>query len=701
MATPQKHEDMLKRLQALEDRVARLEGSADTSGASDVVAAERDASPPEPTASPEQPSAPSPSSSSPAEPSAALSRGKSIEEPLARPKQGHARPEADLEAFFGVKVIGRIGVAAVVLAACYFGQIGWGLLGPGARAALVYLIGGAMIYAGFVLRERADKTYVALMWGGGVAILYVAGALAHLRYDVTGEWFALASLLMTAGVAQWLARMLQLETLATVALGGAYAAPVLVGSPSPTPTGFFILLLSLHSWAAWTEHRFQWRSARLLAVVATIGFVLAWYGRNGCEDAWSLFWHLEAVWLVVTLPELLSGAARRTVSDPRVVAVAALGLAANAAIVLFPGTCSWSGLALGGALLLVGVYYAPLCPPLGMWIARIPAVLMPLGVIFCLGDVRTEHITPAWQFVIAAYGVAALLLCSRRLVRVGELGACIATATVLVHVSIFVSPDTGLSLSQAPLLLFAPVALMTTGRGNPPVIFGFLAAAACCCIGVHQPTDAGIWGFVMSDEARLLTTLISLSVLASFATVVSGVRAIKPLGDVAIAFHVLTLLVWILECSHDAQGASVPLTPVINTRMLGMTVLVASVLFARARLSSQEDARRILGCTALIGGYIAGVLEVYGVAHGWSFGLRAAAVSTYSLAFAAALLIAGFRYEVLALRGVALVGFVLIAGKVVLYDLHRAETSMRVLVSAVLGVVLLLVAWRYARRRSS
>src|SRR5204863_5243981 len=70
-------------------------------------------------------------------------------------------PARDLERFVGLAVLGRVGVAAVLLAAAYFGQLGWTHLGPGARAALVYAGGLLMVGAGFVLRPRVDAKYTA------------------------------------------------------------------------------------------------------------------------------------------------------------------------------------------------------------------------------------------------------------------------------------------------------------------------------------------------------------------------------------------------------------------------------------------------------------------------------------------------------------------------------------------------------------
>jgi hypothetical protein len=96
------------------------------------------------------------------------------------------RPPAanEFERFIGLAVLGRVGVAAVVVAAAYFGQLGWERLGPVARSVVIYLAGAAMIGVGTWLRPRVQPRFVAYLWGGGTALTYVAGVVAHLRYGV-------------------------------------------------------------------------------------------------------------------------------------------------------------------------------------------------------------------------------------------------------------------------------------------------------------------------------------------------------------------------------------------------------------------------------------------------------------------------------------------------------------------------------------
>ena len=61
----------------------------------------------------------------------------------------------------------------------------------------------------------------------------------------------------------------------------------------------------------------------------------------------------------------------------------------------------------------------------------------------------------------------------------------------------------------------------------------------------------------------------------------------------------------------------------------------------------------------------------------------------------------GFWRGLVPLRWTALCMLVVVVGKVLLHDLSEVDTPLRVLASGVLGGVLLLAAWGYARRQQA
>lgn len=702
MSDPDENESLRQQLRELEARVARLEAER--------ALAKPEPPGPVPDSKSVAKSAPWPVTAPPipiapqaAEIAAPAIHAVRATVPDARQEVPHASThganKGDLEQFFALTVLGRVGIAAVVLAAAYFGQLGWTHLGPGARAALVYVFGSVMIVVGALLRRVVDQRYVALLWGGGVAVTYVAGVLAHLRFDVLPSWAAMVSLILSAALGQFLAYRLRLQLMATVALAGAYAAPVVVGTPSPTPTAFFVLLLSLHVWAAWTEHRWQWLQARALAVVATLVLVVAWYGENGTVSQWSFFWHLEAVWLLLALPELLRAAARRPVAVQRVWAVFLVGLVFHTATTFGAELRSELAQYAGGLLLLAGAWYVPRHVVMGQFLARMPAFLLTMGAVFWWATpMLTKRGGPAveWQLVLMLAGVGGLQLALRRWTKVGELGCAIAAIVSLLALKAIPSQDGALSLAQAPLSLIAALLLLVFAKPAIGRITGLVVAVATALVvvlGVYEPS----W----SNQELVALALVSATAIATLGNWLSGYRSCQLLGMVATGLHALLLMAWLVYCAgtHTADDADAPV-PFWNVRFFALTALVALVTVARTLLPFKEvQQRAVLGGVLLIACYVGGLLEVLDIIRDWTFGPHAVATSLYSMLFASVLLVLGFWKQMLALRWVALLLFGGVAVKVAAYDLSRAQTPVRVLVTGILGAVLLVVAWGYARRK--
>src|SRR5687768_2309796 len=114
----------------------------------------------------------------------------------------------DLERFVGVSILGRVGVAALLLAAGYFAQWTYVRIPPVARVASIYGLAVLLIGAGFFVRRRTSGLYVGILWGGGVAAAYLAGVVARIRYDLVGPVEAVAMLAAACVAGEILARRL-------------------------------------------------------------------------------------------------------------------------------------------------------------------------------------------------------------------------------------------------------------------------------------------------------------------------------------------------------------------------------------------------------------------------------------------------------------------------------------------------------------
>lgn len=698
--------ELRERLRALENRVAQLEG---------LLAERPSPAPPRPgpaTVPPPAPrldasvgspfAPPPPSPRPPSEPEAAFAEPPPLPGADRRRAGTTQAPPRDYERFLGLAVLGRVGIGAVLMAAAYFGQLGWRHLGPGARAALVYVAGLLLIGAGAWLRPRVAARYVAMLWGGGVAMTWLAGVLGYLRFAVLSSPVAIVSMLASAALGQWLARVLGLQSIATVALAGAYAAPVLVGTPSPTPTAFFTLLLTLHTWAAWTEHRWQWQAARALAVVATIGLVWSWYAQHGTGGVRSFVPHVLVVWLALAAPELLAGLRRRPVDELRA-ALVGLGhlVASFACLAVVAAGRVWLHVPvlLALAALAAGTALRSRAMPLGTWLARAGSCLLAFG--FALWSWEWHRrvapgMQPAW-YLAGLLAIASGLLLTRRFTGVGELGAALAA---WLSCSLLVTVRVG-SLGSDELRRYAVAAIavwlwsLVAGQWAAARLLGLFGGAVTAYLwlrsGGHFGQPQGGW---------LAVALAGASGVGTLGAYVAARDRDRLLAWCAAGVHAAVLLGWFsLAWRTRAAGVDVAGTPLWNARTGALLAMVVAAWLARRRLPVDDaPPRAVLGATALAGIYCAGLLELLEAVAGLAFGPRAVASSLYTLVFAGLLLVAGFRRQLPALRWTALVAFVVVVVKVLAHDLREVDTPVRVLATGALGGVLLVAAWAYARR---
>lgn len=123
----------------------------------------------------------------------------------------------------------RVGLGLVLLAIVflfrYAIQAGW--IGPEVRVGAGAVVSMGMIAYGSVLARRRPS-YGQLLAGGGVAGLYVTAFAAHQVYDMTGLAMAFTQLVAVAVLGVGLALRWRSEPLAIAGFGGALLAPLLI-----------------------------------------------------------------------------------------------------------------------------------------------------------------------------------------------------------------------------------------------------------------------------------------------------------------------------------------------------------------------------------------------------------------------------------------------------------------------------------------
>lgn len=425
-------------------------------------------------------------------------------------RAGAAKAPRDLERFVGVAVLGRIGIAAVLLAAVYFGQLGWREITPAAKVGVVYALAGALVGVGAAVRRKASRLYVAMLFGGGTAAMYLAGVLARLAFHIVGPLEGLVMLAAACATGQFLAHRARMQVLAIVALGGAFAAPLLVGSPTDARTSLLVYLLALHAWAAFAERSFGWKGARVVGVLGTTIVALAWLVAHGGVDA-STYVHLHAYFFGLTAPEWGRAILGRELA------------AGRARVVLV------------FALLFEGLVFLPIFVA-GALGARFEAVPVASDVI------------PA----IALVWTALAVLARRRT------NAPIATSRVPAHLAAlllvpavcFVGYGRGLEEPALATLALVLLAALSIGLRVARARFGLSAAAPLCAALVALGIVAahGIASDVPPQALHLLLGLVPALVL----TVTRGFAVVRTAGLLVGLAAIATGL----PVAYDARGVA-------------------------------------------------------------------------------------------------------------------------------------------------
>jgi len=369
---------------------------------------------------------------------------RSTPSPRPEPRTHAPASPPDWERFFGLAVLGRIGVAAVLLAAGYFAQLAYKGLPPLGKVASIYALAALFIGVGAWLRPRVATRYVALLWGGGAASAYLAAITAHLRYDLVGDTLALGMLIAASGLGHVLARTLRHQTLASMALAGAFAAP-LIADASLANGGFLLVyLLLLHGWSAWMEERWSWASARIVGLVGTGVVVVRWLQLHGAVDATTYtLLHLYLAGLMA--PEIVRLVRGKVLGPERAFVIPWAVAALEFMLVVLAFGRAGPDPAMMTTALLAGLGWTALACALGAAgreghagllvraLARVGGVFVALGVPLALralpGDFPlAEETVGVWGLACVALGALAL---RPRLV-VGDLTAAVATPLACV-----------------------------------------------------------------------------------------------------------------------------------------------------------------------------------------------------------------------------------------------------------------------------
>jgi uncharacterized membrane protein len=562
-----------RRIAELERELARLRGASVVARAVEPQAPEVPAvalvvAAPPAAAGDDASSAPLPSFAPPPLPSAALAPVATRRAPRAEPPP--RRTLEDLERVMGVAVLGRIGVAALLLAAGYFAQLAYRHVGPTARVLSIYGLSALLVAGGFWSRARVAPAYVAILWGGGVAAAYLAGVVARLSYGLVSWPVALALLAAACAMGQALAAASRTRALGVVAIVGAFAAPALAGVTGDPRTVLLVYLLSLHAWATALEWRRGWEGLRILGVVGTVAVAAGWASRHAGVDA-STYVHVHLYVAGLLLPEALAAWRGKPLSIAGGLAVAVAWAAE--AVLLVPaldrhvvtGYALLAGLALAGGAGILSLRRRPL-DGFGRHLARLGLVLGVVGAALVWAPYSSDRVSEAQVLVsVAAAAVLAVALCRR--FATGEGAAALAS---LVSTAWCLASDRPTPLTAVALV---PAAALVLGARRAPFrIAGLVLAVLATFAGLVPPRtgDAGEW---------LAAAFLGAAALAAAVRALSRHRA-----DLATARAVepVLALVAVAWAAVSFRGALAPVgVPFGNPGTIAAIALAGAAALAR------------------------------------------------------------------------------------------------------------------------
>lgn len=248
------------------------------------------------------------------------------------------------------------------------------------------------------------------------------------------------------------------------------------------------------------------------------------------------------------------------------------------------------------------------------------------------------------------------------------------------------------ALARLGWYALAMLALAARGRRTrAPWVPGLVAA-----LGIVATVHVGIVASSPWTLAETLPAFVAAAAIPLLAELLLPRTRLARL--VRASLVILTAGTWVVMGLHELEQGAL----FVNPRLLSGLAVVAALLIGawidgRRPTSGRERAYQA-GLALPLGWYV-GLGEVLHLVETLDPAWRAVAVSLYTMAWAALLLLAGFRWRLPILRYLALGTFGVVILKVGFYDLRATSLPLRVLVTGVLGVVLLVAAYGYARRK--
>ena len=186
-------------------------------------------------------------------------------------------PKKDLEKFFGINLLSKIGIATLVLGIAYFVKyaIDQNWINEIGRVAIGIFAGGTLVGVAHKLRTNY-RTFSSILVGGGISVLYITIVLAFWEYKLFAQPVAFALLVFITAVSVFLSIAYDKKELAIFSLLGGFASPLMVSSGAGNYIVLFTYLLILNAGMLTLAYKKGWKVVSCIAYGLTLLFYWIW-----------------------------------------------------------------------------------------------------------------------------------------------------------------------------------------------------------------------------------------------------------------------------------------------------------------------------------------------------------------------------------------------------------------------------------------
>jgi uncharacterized membrane protein len=612
--------ELLRRIEALE---ARLAGDLPPAGFADANVEEPTASaPPEALPAAEE----ALSEDIPASPSMSEAETAAVANRPAPPRE-----KESLESKIGARWSVLVGGLALALGAIFLVRysIEQGLIGPGMRIALGFLLSAILFGAGERLRRRdralqlpifARADIPAILTGAGGIAAFATIYAAHALYGFIGAGPAFV-LMTAAGLATLFLSSIHGPSLAALGAIGSYAAPLLVSSTEPQPLPVVLHTLAVTAAVLGIARIRLWRWLAL----AGIGASVAWgvmIGLIGSPDTIAAQLLLLAGLTLIFLAALAYDTEPDTIRDRRPNLVALVGLAGIAVLSVLYILIDPEYPALVAAILIAGAIGAAA----SRWTSVAPAIL--IAGALAVATIMLLPVADAIGYGTMRFGLLEWLVLGEE--NLGRFALKAAALGLVVGLGSFLSADRAAADAPhtagffaaagaaAPLAVLVVVYLRHVPFETRPAIgIAALAMAAIFAAMAERLIARRLWDAVAPAPALYASgAALALSFAFSVGLATRFIPTALSLGAAGIVwvglYRPVKLLAWLAVLSAGLAAVAIvtgpPFTqaeigtaPLFNGLILRLGLPALAVLFAGEILRRRQD------------GVPAGILQAIGL----------------------------------------------------------------------------------------